>query len=108
MVRTNISRPIQSVPKGYRRQGARFFLEKSTAAASSRQAHPASATAARTRKQTAPRTAAVFLRFPQIPLCSWSFCAKRPFRRCVIGPIMYCFLSSCSNFQFLSRFLACL
>ena len=34
MVLTNISRPIQSVPKGYAGHGARFFLEKSVTMAS--------------------------------------------------------------------------
>ena len=28
-VRTNISRPMKSVPNGYARDGGRFFLEKS-------------------------------------------------------------------------------
>ena len=42
-VRTNMSRPIQSVPKGYCIHGARFFLVKSVLMAASRQKLPSTA-----------------------------------------------------------------
>ena len=46
-VRTNISRPIQSVPKGYCIQGAIFFLVKSVVNASSFKQTPKTSTAPR-------------------------------------------------------------
>ena len=62
-VRSSMSRPIQSVPKGWAKLGARFFIEKSVAVAASATTSPATTTAASAAK--APKNAAsVNLLFP--------------------------------------------
>ena len=55
-VRSSMSRPIQSVPKGWAKLGARFFIEKSVAVAASATTSPATTTAASAAK--APKNAA--------------------------------------------------
>ena len=63
MVLTNISRPIQSVPKGYAGHGARFFLEKSVTMASFSNALPPMVMAASIRAAIIRKTNKVLRRF---------------------------------------------
>ena len=62
-VRASISRPIQSVPKGYCREGARFFCEKSVCIARPSRNIPATATAHRSTAAVQKRSSAFFRLF---------------------------------------------
>ena len=74
-VRTNISRPIQSVPKGYCIQGAIFFLVKSVVSACSFRQTPATSTAPITNTASAI-SAVISTRLLLIPSVRFKYFSK--------------------------------
>ena len=62
-VRINISLPIQSVPNGYLRHGARLILEKSVSSARSSSRIPAAVTQARNKVAAARKISVLCLLF---------------------------------------------